>query len=153
MRTRSPFIVWLSWYIRIMKYFLAKTEPSEFSIDDFMREGETTWDGVHNHQAIQFIRKMLPGDRLFIYHSVKDKKVVGIAEVIDEPFENKDDIRYSWAVRLRFEEAFDGPTLADFKHQESFRLFKLVTNSRLSVMDVPLDIAEWILDWCAQTTK
>ncbi len=130
-----------------MKYFLAKTEPSTYSIADFEKERETIWDGVHNHQAIAVIKQMQSGDRVFIYHSVKDKKIVGLAEVVGEPFENKEDPRFSWAAKFRLVKTFDGPTLADFKSDPKFAKFQLVTHSRLSTMQVPEEIAEWILNY------
>ncbi|HYI91922.1 MAG TPA: EVE domain-containing protein, partial [Bryobacteraceae bacterium] len=52
-----------------MNYFLAKTEPSTYSIDRLRQEGKTTWDGVRNPQAVRAISEMRPGDRVFIYHS------------------------------------------------------------------------------------
>jgi len=128
-----------------MNYFLAKTEPSEYSIADLQRDGTTLWDGVHNNAAILVIQQMRPGDLVFIYHSMSDKRIVGTAEVVDNPFENKDDPRRSWAVHLKFVRAFDGPSLSDFKQEELFKDFALVRQPRLSTMRVPDEIAEWIL--------
>jgi predicted RNA-binding protein with PUA-like domain len=128
-----------------MNYFLAKTEPSTYSIDVFQNDIDTIWDGVHNYAAIGFIKQMKPGDTVFIYHSMTDKKVVGIAKVVGEPFENKDDPRHSWAVKMRFDTKIDGPTLKDFKANPDFKDFDLVRQSRLSVMKVPANVADWIL--------
>jgi predicted RNA-binding protein with PUA-like domain len=127
-----------------MNYYLAKTEPSTYSIDRFMKDGTTLWDGVHNYAAINFIKQMKPGDRVFIYHSFKGLSVVGEAEVIGEPFLNTDDPRFSWAVELSFLRKFDGPKLADFKAIPEFATFDLVRQSRLSTMAVPKHIADWI---------
>jgi predicted RNA-binding protein with PUA-like domain len=127
-----------------MNYFLTKTEPSEYSITDFERDKETVWDGVHNYAAIGFIKSMKPGDRVFIYHSMKDKRIVGEAEVLGEPYQNTDDKRFSWAVRLGFLRSFEGPSLADFKAEPLHKDFALVRQSRLSVMPVPDTVAEWI---------
>ena len=52
-----------------MTYFLAKTDPDTYSIDDLERDKQTVWDGVTNPQAVRAIREMKPGDRVFIYHS------------------------------------------------------------------------------------
>lgn len=128
-----------------MNYFLAKTEPSTYSIDDFEKEGTTLWDGVHNHQAITVIKTMHIGDRVFIYHSMSDKKIVGEAEVIGEPFLNSSDERFSWAVEMRFLRRINGPSLQDFKAEPMFANFQLVRQSRLSTMVVPQEVAEWIL--------
>jgi len=54
-----------------MKYFLAKSEPTTYSIDDLERDHKTTWDGVTNPQAVMNIREMRPGDRVFIYHRIR----------------------------------------------------------------------------------
>lgn len=131
--------------IQMMQYFLAKTEPRTYSIDDLERDGQTVWDGVHNHQAIAAIKAMQPGDRVFIYHSVSGKNIVGEAEVTAAPFENTADPRYSWAVTLSFVRRLNGPTLAECKATPLCRSFQLVTHSRLSTMPVPDDIAHWIL--------
>ena len=62
-----------------MNYFLAKTDPETYSIDDLEREKRTAWDGVTNPQAVREIRDMRPGDRVFIYHSGGASSVVGMA--------------------------------------------------------------------------
>jgi predicted RNA-binding protein with PUA-like domain len=71
-----------------MNYFLAKTEPSTYSITNLESDGETIWDGVHNYQAINVIKSMVVGDHVYIYHSMTDKKIVGLAEVVGAPFQN-----------------------------------------------------------------
>ena len=65
-----------------MNYFLAKTEPSTYSLEDLERDRRTVWDGVTNAQAVRAIREMRPGDRVFIYHSGGVSAVVGIALVL-----------------------------------------------------------------------
>ena len=127
-----------------MKYYLAKTEPSSYSIDTFAEEKETIWDGVHNYQAIAVIKTMKVGDRVFIYHSVKQKQIVGEAEVTDLPFLNTADVRHSWAVKMKFIRKFVGPTLAMCKTEPMCKDFKLVTHTRLSTMPVPSEVANWI---------
>ena len=64
-----------------MNYFLAKTDPETYSIDDLEREKKTVWDGVTNAQAVRTIRQMQPGDRVFLYHSGGASSVVGLAVV------------------------------------------------------------------------
>ena len=64
-----------------MNYFLAKSEPGVYSIDDLKRDHKTTWDGVTNPQAVRAIREMKPGDRVFIYHSGGISAIVGLATV------------------------------------------------------------------------
>jgi predicted RNA-binding protein with PUA-like domain len=127
-----------------MNHFLVKTEPSTYSIDDFAAETTTIWDGVHNYQAINVIKTMKYGDQIYVYHSMKDKKIVGLAEVVGEPYENTEDVRYSWAVKMRLIRKVDGPSLSEFKQDSQCAHFKLVTHSRLSVMPVPHNVAVWI---------
>jgi predicted RNA-binding protein with PUA-like domain len=128
-----------------VNYYLVKTEPSTYSISDFEKEKTTIWDGVHNHQAISFIKQMKPGDTVFVYHSMSDKKVVGLARVSGEPYHNTDDQRFSWAVMMDFVGTIDGPTLAECKANSSLATFLLTTHSRLSVMPVPDTVAAWLL--------
>src|SRR6476646_4009991 len=68
-----------------MSYFLAKTDPDTYSIDDLEREHKTAWDGVTNPQAVRAIKEMHPGDRVFIYHSGGESAIVGVARVRSEP--------------------------------------------------------------------
>ncbi len=63
------------------RYFLAKTDPETYPIDQLMRDGKTVWDGVKNPQALRAIREMKAGDRVFIYHSMGDAAIVGLADV------------------------------------------------------------------------
>ena len=127
-----------------MNYYLAKTDPDTYSIADFALEKETLWDGVHNNQAIQVIRTMQPGDRVYIYHSQSDKAIVGIAEVSGEPFLNTEDERHSWAVRMRFVRQITPITLAQFKAEPTCADFLLVRNPRLSTMPVPPTAVQFI---------
>jgi predicted RNA-binding protein with PUA-like domain len=128
-----------------MAYFLAKTDPDTYSIDDLIKEKETIWDGVHNFQAINVIKKMRPGDLVYIYHSQTEKAIVGLMEIIGEPYENKDDARKSWAVKVRFVKKYSTTvSLSQFKAEPSFKDFLLIRNGRLSTMEVPENIQEWI---------
>lgn len=131
-----------------MNYFLAKTDPDTYSIDQFEKDKTTIWDGVHNYQAIKFIQQMVPGDTVFIYHSQTDKAILALAKVIDTPFENKNDPRYSWAVKLEFIRRTNPITLATIKSEPMMRELLLVRNPRLSTMPVPKEIAEWLLKLC-----
>lgn len=127
--------------------FLAKTEPNTFSIDDFEKEKITLWDGVHNYQAINVIKTWQVGDYVLIYHSVKEKCLVGLAQVIEEPYHNLADTRFSWAARLKFIYKFQPSeriNLATIKQTNLFQNFLLVTNSRLSVMPCPDNFVTWL---------
>ncbi len=67
-----------------MRYFLAKTDPETYSIDQLEKEKRTVWDGVNNPQAVRAIRDMKAGDKVFIYHSGGLSAVVGLAKVVTE---------------------------------------------------------------------
>jgi len=124
--------------MKIMAYFLAKADPdTDYGIDDLARDGETLWDGVHNNAAILHIKAMRPGDYVYIYHSQKQKSIVGLAKVVGEPFENTADPRRSWAVKLRYEKTYQKPvSLAELKLQKGLQDFSLIRIGRLSVMPV-----------------
>lgn len=128
-----------------MQYYLAKTDPETYSIDDFEKEETTLWDGVHNYQAINVIKTMQVGDRVFIYHSMSDKAILGIAEVVDPPFHNTSDPRFSWAVRLKFLKRTHPVSLAEIKNEPAMKDFKLVTHSRLSTMHIDEKHLNWLL--------
>jgi predicted RNA-binding protein with PUA-like domain len=127
-----------------MAYFLAKTEPEVYSIDDLERDKRTTWDGVKNPQAVRAIREMKPGDRVFIYHSGGVSSIVGIANVRSEP---RDDAKNpkSVVVDLEFGGKLDPPTtLAEIKQSKLFDDWALVRQGRLSTMSVPEHAVQWM---------
>jgi predicted RNA-binding protein with PUA-like domain len=127
-----------------MKYYCLKTEPNDYSIDDLEKEGETIWDGVHNYQAINVIKTMKPRDMAYIYHTGTERCIVGLAEVVSMPYQNTEDQRYSWVVKIKYLDSFVGPSLAECKSQPQCKDFFLVTHPRLSVMPVPEEAAAWL---------
>jgi predicted RNA-binding protein with PUA-like domain len=132
-----------------MKYFLAKTDPETYSIEDFQLEGVTTWDGVHNYQAINIIKTWNIGDLVFIYHSMRSADIRGIAQVISSPKENLADARFSFIADLKLLKVFKEEefiTLKQIKKSELFKDFSLVKQSRLSVMECPDNFVNWIKD-------
>jgi predicted RNA-binding protein with PUA-like domain len=127
-----------------LNYFLAKTEPGTYSIEDLERESRTVWDGVTNPQAVRAIREMRPGDRVLIYHSGGVSAIVGLAAVRAAP---RDDPRNpkSAVVELEFLAALDPPTtLAEVKQSKLFDDWALVRQGRLSTMAVPEAFVEWL---------
>src|SRR5579862_5288060 len=92
-----------------MNYFLAKTDPETYSIDDLEREKKTVWDGVTNAQAVRAIREMRPGDRVFVYHSGGVSGVVGLATVRSEPRDDPKNAK-SAVVDLEYSGRLDPPT-------------------------------------------
>jgi predicted RNA-binding protein with PUA-like domain len=126
------------------RYFLAKTEPSVYSIEDLKRDGKTVWDGVKNPQAVNAIKEMQPGDRVFIYHSGGVSAIVGIAEVLS-PGRPDPKIPKSAVVDLQFHSQLDSPvTLAEVKQAKTFDDWALVRQGRLSTMLVPDKFVDWM---------
>jgi predicted RNA-binding protein with PUA-like domain len=119
-------------------WWLVKADPdTDYSIDDLEKDGSTNWDGVHNFQAINNIKLMKPGDLVYVYHSQKQKSIVGLAKVTGEPYESTEDPRTSWAVELSFVKKFTNPlSLAAIKAEKDLQEFLLVRHTRLSVMPV-----------------
>jgi predicted RNA-binding protein with PUA-like domain len=128
-----------------MNYYLAKTDPDTYSIDDFAKEGTTTWNGVTNPTAVQFLKKMEKGDRVLIYHSQGQTTIVGLAEVAGNSRPDPNNPK-SWLVDFTYIKTFPEPriTLKQVKDTGKFSDFKLVRLSRLSTMDVPEDFIMWL---------
>ena len=127
-----------------MNYFLAKSEPGTYSIDDLERDRKTVWDGVTNPQAVRAIRSMKPGDKVFIYHSGGVSAVVGIATVRSEPREDPKNPK-SAIVDLEFAARFEKPvSLAEIKQSKQFDDWALVRQGRLSTMAVPAEFVAWL---------
>ncbi len=127
-----------------MAYFLAKTDPATYSIDDLERDRTTTWDGVRNAAALQAIRAMRPGDEVLIYHSQGEAAIVGLARVISEPRPDPKDSK-SWVVDLTFVRRLEQPvTLREIKESHLFDDWSLVRQGRLSTMGVPDNVISWL---------
>jgi predicted RNA-binding protein with PUA-like domain len=127
-----------------MNWFLAKTEPGTYSLDDLEREKRTTWDGVTNPQAVRAIRSMRPGDRVLIYHSGGESAVVGVARVVSEPRDDPKNAK-SAVVDLEFAARLTEPvTLAEVKKSGSFGEWALVRQGRLSTMPAPDEFIAWL---------
>src|SRR5690348_6179224 len=120
-----------------MNYFLAKTDPETYAVDQLEREKKTTWDGVKNPQALRAIREMRPGDRVFIYHSGGDSAVVGLAQVVSEPRPDPKSPKLT-VIDLEFLTRLDPPTtLREIKESGLFNDWALVRQGRLSTMAAP----------------
>jgi predicted RNA-binding protein with PUA-like domain len=127
-----------------MNYFLAKTDPETYSIDQLEREGKTVWDGVRNPQALRAIREMRPGDRVFVYHSQSDAAVVGLAKVVSEPRPDPKEPKLT-VVELEFLTRLERPVpLREIKESGLFPDWSLVRQSRLSTMSAPAAFVEWM---------
>ena len=128
-----------------MKYWLLKSEPDVWSIDQQKKAGAkgAPWDGVKNYQAAKNLRNMKKGDLCFFYHSNIGKEIVGIVEVIKEFYLDKTDQKGRFvAVTVKFKEKFTYPvTLENIKMVKKLSHLSLIKQSRLSVM--PIDSKSW----------
>ena len=128
----------------MMAYFLAKSEPSVYSIGDLERDGQTVWDGVRNAAALLAIRAMRPGDTLLIYHSGGESVIVGVADIVGEPRPDPQ-VEKSWVVDVRYRGRVEPPvSLRQVKESGLFNDFALVRQSRLSTMPVPQAFIDWL---------
>ena len=127
-----------------MAYFLAKTDPGTYSIDDLKRDGTTAWDGVRNPAAVDAIKMMKPGDTIIIYHSQKEAAVVGLAKVVSPPRPDKNDKR-SWVADFEYVKHAKRPvTLREIKESHAFDDWALVRQGRLSTMSAPAEFWKWL---------
>ena len=126
-----------------MAYWLIKSEPSSFSWDDQVKRGTANWDGVRNHQAAANLKAMKKGDLCFFYHSVDEKQIVGIVEVVKEAYPDpKDPTGKFVQVDVKTVRPVPKPvTLAQIKAEPSLKDLPLIRQSRLSVS--PVDAAAW----------
>ena len=125
-----------------MRYWLMKTEPEEWSWIQQVKCGSkgAEWEGVRNYQASKNLRNMKIRDKCFFYHTGKEKKIIGIAEVIKEYFLDKTDKNRKFvavAVKALYP-LKKQVSLSEIKKNKLFRDFSLVKQSRLSVMAVDL---------------
>ena len=128
-----------------MKYWLLKSEPDVWSIDQQKKAGSkgVAWDGVRNYQAANNLKKMAKGDLCFFYHSNIGKEIVGIVKVIKTSFiDQTDKERKFVAVQVKFKEKLTNPvSLENIKKNKELIEIPLIKQSRLSVM--PIDTKCW----------
>ena len=126
-----------------MAYWLFKTEPDTWSWDDQVKKGTEHWNGVRNRQANNNMKAMKKGDQAFFYHSVNEKRIVGIVEVVRAHYpDHTDESGRFGMVDIKTVKPVTTPvTLADCKANPKLEKMVLVNNSRLSVQ--PVTAAEW----------
>ena len=128
-----------------MKYWLMKSEPNVWSIDQQKKTGSkgAPWDGVRNYQAAKNLKSMKKGDLCFFYHSNIGKEIVGIVKVIKEFYLDKTDKNDRFvAVTVQFKNKLSKPvTLKNIKKNKKLSHLALIKQSRLSVM--PVDYKSW----------
>ena len=128
-----------------MKYWLMKSEPNVWSIDQQKKAGAkgAPWDGVRNYQAAKNLKSMKKGDKCFFYHSNIGKEIVGIVVVTKEHYLDKTDQSGRFvAVTVRFLKKIEKPiTLEEIKKNKELKHLSLIKQSRLSVMSI--DYKSW----------
>ena len=128
-----------------MKYWLLKSEPNVWSIEQQIKAGNkgSIWDGVRNYQAANNLKKMKIGDKCFFYHSNIGKEIVGTVIVIKEAFlDPTDKMKKFVAIRVKFEKKLKKPiSLEKIRKIKDLQQLPLIKQSRLSVM--PIDSKSW----------
>ena len=128
-----------------MKYWLMKSEPNVWSIDQQKKAGTRgiTWDGVRNYQARNNLKKMKKGDLCFFYHSNIGKEIVGIIKIIKTAFIDPTDKKKKFvAVQVRFKKMLKkAVSLENIKKNKDLKHLSLIKQSRLSIM--PIDSKSW----------
>ncbi len=128
-----------------MKYWLMKSEPNIWSIDQQKKSGTkgAVWDGVRNFQARNNLKKMKKGDLCFFYHSNIGKEIVGIVKVIKIAFlDPTDKKKLFFAIKVNFVKKLKNPvSLKKIKKHKALKNLALIKQSRLSVM--PVDTKSW----------
>lgn len=126
-----------------MAYWLLKTEPEEYSYCDLERDGSTVWNGVSNSLALKHLRTMEIGDLALIYHTGKERRVIGVAEVVTLPYPDPtlDDSKRVVVQVQAIQKVPQPISLNQIKQDENFAGFDLLRLSRLSV--VPVSESHW----------
>lgn len=131
-----------------MQYWLVKSEPSVYSFEQLVKDGETIWDGVRNYAARIHLNDMKKGDQVLFYHSNEGMKIAGIAKVSREAFPDPGAEDNRWvAVGLQPVKPLKNPvSLAAIKAEERLKNIGLVRIGRLSVMPLEKEEFELILE-------
>ena len=129
--------------IRGMAQWLVKEEPENYAYDRLEGDGKTVWAGVKNPVAQKHLSTIRRGDRIFYYHTGKEKAVVAVARAVSDAYADpKDKTGNAFVVDVTPDKKLPRPvTLAEIKADPAFASFALVRVSRLSVM--PVTDAEW----------
>ncbi len=126
-----------------MAYWLLKTEPNNYSYFNLEKDGSTIWDGVNNPLALKHLRTMEIGDLALIYHTGKERQIVGVAEIISKPYADPalDDVKRVVVDVQAIRKLTQPVTLAKIKQDANWENFDLLRLPRLSV--VPVSESHW----------
>ena len=126
-----------------MAYWLVKSEPGSWSWEDHVKVGVEPWNGVRNHQACNNMKAMKKGDKAFFYHSVNEKRIVGVLQVVKEYYPDPSDAsgRFGMVDFKALRPVKTPVTLQQIKEDGRLDHLALIKQSRLSVM--PIDDDAW----------
>ena len=135
----------------MVNQWLAKQEPSGprgYNVLQLKKDKRTVWDGVHNNLALKHIRNMKKDDLVFFYHTGDERQIVGIMIVVSNPYPNPEESNERFVVvDVKFKKLLQSPvTLDEIKKQKKFKDWELLRISRLSVMPVPKEIWDFIIN-------
>lgn len=138
----------LAGYEHVQGFYLLKTEPTSYSWDDLERDGSTVWDGVKNYTAQKHVRDVREGDLALLYHTGRERRVVGIVRVISDAYPDPNEETPDLHVfDVEPVERLERPVpLAAVKDDPLFQGSDLVRLPRLSVMPVEPELWEKIVD-------
>lgn len=122
--------------------FLLKTEPNKYSFDDLVRDGETTWDGIANNQALLYLRGMTKGERLVIYHSNIGKAAVGTAKAVSVDASDPKNPKVRVKPVKKFKVAKE---LAEIRAAGVFNDSIMFRQFRLSVVPITEEQYDWLV--------
>ena len=133
-----------------MAYWLLKSEPGTWSWDDQLKKGDEGegWDGVRNYQASNNMKKMEIGDLAFFYHSVSEKRIVGIVSIIEKYQDDPTDKtgRFGMVVVKAIKSFTKSVSLSEIKSNQKLQGISLIKQSRLSVMPITKEHWDIILE-------
>ncbi|MBW4562999.1 MAG: EVE domain-containing protein [Mojavia pulchra JT2-VF2] len=121
-----------------MTYWLLKTEPDNYSYFDLERDGSTVWDGVNNPLALKYLRTMLIGELALIYHTGKQRQIMGVAEIVSQPYADPalHDAKRVVVDVQAVRRVKQPVTLTQIKQDSFLRDFDLLRLPRISVVPV-----------------
>jgi len=130
-----------------MGYWLAKSDPDTYGWSDLVRDGKTSWDGVRNYKARNYIRAMKPGDQVLFYHSGEEKAVVGAMTILSEAYTDRTAQEEIWsAIDVAPAWTLKNPvSLSQIKAEPLLSGIHLVRVPRLSVMPLEKEHFQTIL--------
>lgn len=133
----------LAGYEHVQGFYLLKTEPDDYSWDDLDRDGSTVWSGVKNYTAQKHVRDVRENDLAFLYHTGKERRIVGVVRVSSDAYPDPDEETGDvYAFDVEPLERFERPVpLSEIKGDPLFQDWDLVRLPRLSVM--PVDPKLW----------